>query len=299
MVRQCLGGSGRSCSASNTDSSFRLTPAGRRSGWGKPPSRATVFGRGTANDGDGSTETDDLGCPIRGGLGGGDRPRTLLDPVEARYNRCESKCENLPAVEQPRPSYSSQLPPPATSRRVAGTLLGVLAGMVLVSAVAPIEWVGERPLHDAARWGSASLVRVLVGVYDPDTETRSGSTALHLAARGGHADVARVLVAAGADLDVRDERGRPPLYLAAQKGHADVASVLIQAGAAVDARGTRGLTPLYLAALFGHADVARVLVEAGADVDAQTEYGSTALSVAQRRNYKEVNKLLAEAGARK
>lgn len=202
-------------------------------------------------------------------------------------------------MEQSRPSYSSQLPPPVTPRQVAKALLGFLGGTILFSAAAPIEWVGERPLHDAAKLGSATLVRVLVGVYDPDTKTKRGSTALHLAALYGHADVTQVLVEAGADVDSRDERSRPPLYLAAQRGHAEVVSILVEADASVDVRGRRGITPLYWAAMSGHADVARILVEAGADVDAKTEYGSTALSTARKRNHQEIVELLERAGAKR
>ena len=166
-------------------------------------------------------------------------------------------------MEQPRPTYSSQLPPPVTPRRVAGVLLGFVGLWTLAEAVGLF---GEVPLHHAARLGSARSVRVLLGVYDPDTTTRSGSTALHLAAGAGHTEVV---------------------------------SVLIEAGAGVDVRRQRGLTPLYLAAMGGHAEVASVLIEAGADVDAQTDYGSTPLSTARLRNHRAVVALLEQAGAYK
>ena len=159
-------------------------------------------------------------------------------------------------MEQSRPSYPSQLPPRALARRVAGTLLGALGLLVLLSAIGlfPVH-----PLHFAARLETPTLVRVLAGIYDPDTKAKSGSTALHIAAREGNTEVARVLINAGADLD---------------------------------ARGRGGQTALYWAARAGHVDFARILVEAGADVDAQTNFGSTALGAARSRDHREVVELL-------
>ena len=165
-------------------------------------------------------------------------------------------------MERSRPTYSSQLPPPASPRRVAGMMLGTLGTLVLASAFGIFA---PHPLHYAARLGSPTLVRALAGIYDADATTRSGSTALHFAAREGHAEVARVLVDAGADLDGKGRGGQSALYWVA-----------------------RG----------GHVDVVRVLVEAGADVDAETQYGLTALRAAHSRNHREVVELPEQAGAR-
>ena len=69
-------------------------------------------------------------------------------------------------------------------------------------------------------------------------------TPLHLAARFGREDLAPVLLAAGADVNSRDERGDRPLHLAAEYGNAGVVRVLLQRGADVNARGVMDRTPL-------------------------------------------------------
>ena len=62
----------------------------------------------------------------------------------------------------------------------------------------------------------------------PDTRTDNGLTALHLAA---DPDLVEALVAAGAEIDIRNERGRTPLHQAAGFREASVVAALLDAGA--------------------------------------------------------------------
>ena len=103
-------------------------------------------------------------------------------------------------------------------------------------------------------------------------------TPLHIAARFGREDLAPVLLAAGADVNSRDEHGDRPLHLAAEYGNAGVVRVLLQRGAEVDARGVMDRTPLHAAArgIIGASDdegrlqAARLLIARGANVNAKT-----------------------------
>ena len=65
---------------------------------------------------------------------------------------------------------------------------------------------------------------------DPDVGNFSGRTALHLAARDGRAEHVRLLLAAGASVNVRDERGDTPLQYAHNAGHKIVERMLRNAG---------------------------------------------------------------------
>lgn len=83
---------------------------------------------------------------------------------------------------------------------------------------------------------------------DIDLRNEDGSTALHKAAAYGDSDVVRRLLAAGADVNARDNDGRTPLHLAVRHAHCfraeSVVSLLVQAGASGFAACNYGATPL-------------------------------------------------------
>jgi hypothetical protein len=58
-----------------------------------------------------------------------------------------------------------------------------------------------------------------------------GATSLHVAAEVAVASIVDALLAAGADVEARDDLGRTPLYIAAENGAAEVAARLLRAGA--------------------------------------------------------------------
>lgn len=86
------------------------------------------------------------------------------------------------------------------------------------------------------------------------------------AVRTGDANAVRAQLAAGSDVNARDEHGQTGLMLAAHGGHEAVVRVLVDAGAQLDASAKFGLTALMLAVVAGHDAVARLLADAGADL---------------------------------
>ena len=74
------------------------------------------------------------------------------------------------------------------------------------------------------------------------------------------------LVAAGADVDVGDDKELTPLGEAASKGHDEVIHVLVGAGAKVNRANEDGDAALYWAADTGHVKAIDALVGAGAEV---------------------------------
>lgn len=126
------------------------------------------------------------------------------------------------------------------------------------------------------------------------------SNELMAAAYAGDLNLVSKLLAAGADVNVRDENGWSPLMKACynaelKHGFADVVQALITAGADIEAPIGYGVRPLMLAAGYGETAVVEVLLQAGADVLAQNEGGYTALMMVKQKHYVDVVNLLHEA----
>ena len=86
-----------------------------------------------------------------------------------------------------------------------------------------------------------------------------GLSALHLAAQGGHIALMTALLAAGADIDARDDRGYTPLHFAVCFGPREFLDPLPALSAAAQDRGVYRLLT----------DVPRFLLEQGADLRAR------------------------------
>jgi ankyrin repeat protein len=86
------------------------------------------------------------------------------------------------------------------------------------------------------------------------------------AAREGNAALLAEQIAAGADLDARDQHGQSAVMLAALGGHLEAVRLLIRCGADLDVRAKFGLSAIMLAVINGHEHVARALANAGADL---------------------------------
>ncbi|KNC52463.1 uncharacterized protein AMSG_12124 [Thecamonas trahens ATCC 50062] len=83
-------------------------------------------------------------------------------------------------------------------------------------------------LHKAAFWGHVQVIDYLcneVGI-NPDVQDVYGDTALHDAARFGHADVVKLLLAAGASTSVTNAAGLTPLQVAVEYSKHDVVALL-------------------------------------------------------------------------
>ncbi len=120
------------------------------------------------------------------------------------------------------------------------------------------------------------------------------------ASQTGDLETVKRLLAAGADVNARDEDGWPALTRACyspelKHGFADIVRLLIEAGADIEAPIGYGVRPLMLAAGYGEAEIVATLLNAGADVLAQNEGGYTALAMAKQRFHIDVINMLHEA----
>lgn len=181
-------------------------------------------------------------------------------------------------------------------------------------------------LHHMGAYPQILQLLLAAGV-DPDTPDWHGTTVLQRAAECGITESVKLLLAAGADVNHRnDTDGRTALVLAIQNGHTECATLLANAngldyqpwspltlgvarhdiedihrfigtGNDVNEACREGYTPMQLAAKLGYTDVMQILIDAGADVDKADEFGYTPLLEAVYHERIECVRLLLKHGA--
>ena len=169
---------------------------------------------------------------------------------------------------------------------------------------------GNFPLHRAAGMDGdlAAVIHLLGSAHaidvneSPSGPPHYGGTPLHWAVDRAHLTIAATLIAAGADVNAKDDFDDTPLH--SFTGDAAVISLLLSAGADVNAKNNGGETPLHRVILNlnrAPEDVnvfaVSLLLLAGADVNAKDIGGETPLHLAVYRNRASVVSLLLLAGA--
>ena len=151
----------------------------------------------------------------------------------------------------------------------------------------------QEQLWQAARDGDAARVQALLeeGVA-VDAKTEFDCTALYFAANSNQTDVMKILIAAGADVDVRDNSyGFTAIAMAGWLGHAEAVGVLIDSGAAAG----DGIGALFAATGNGHVGVVRVALE---KLELEPSQLNAVLGTALQAGHAEIATLLKEAGAK-
>ncbi|MDP7205888.1 MAG: CotH kinase family protein, partial [Pirellulaceae bacterium] len=95
----------------------------------------------------------------------------------------------------------------------------------------------------------------------------------------------------------RREEDKDSIWVTARRGELEAVKKHLAAGTDVDARNDEGTTPLAMAALTGEVEMARYLVSKGADVNAQQNDRNSVLHAAAFLGRVEITKLLLENGA--
>jgi Ankyrin repeats (3 copies) len=152
-----------------------------------------------------------------------------------------------------------------------------------------LDRFGETALGAAAWNGDADGVNVLLSMgAKVDLEQKGqfqglspSGTALAIAASSGRLEICKSLLAAGADVNKKNQHGMTPFLVALGRGDIQCASTMLDYGADVNARDALGQTPLMLLRQFDTNDptahhVLDELLAKGADVTVTDDKGQTA-----------------------
>ena len=177
---------------------------------------------------------------------------------------------------------------------------------LLLTTIAAVMVVGCGTTQQSVSPAEAKSVKPVAEVAKPEPPTaKAPDISIHSAASSGNIEAVKQHLAAGANVNAKDEDSKTPLLHAVVDGHKDVVELLIAKGADVNAKGGRGLTPLHFSAGFysglrGRGGVGKEMVELlianGADVNAKDGRDYTPLDWAM--SYPEIAELLRKLGGK-
>jgi Ankyrin repeats (3 copies)/Ankyrin repeat len=147
-------------------------------------------------------------------------------------------------------------------------------------------WRQATRIHHALRSNAEELtiiklvIKECANVNQPDP-LHSNKTPLHLAALWSNANIVRILLRAGGDISARDSHGHTPLHDAAIHGDSGVIVEILKAeGVDKNALDRVGQTALHLASLKANVLAVHLLMKAGMDRSIRNTIGLTAQEVA-------------------
>jgi ankyrin repeat protein len=119
----------------------------------------------------------------------------------------------------------------------------------------------------------------------------------------GYIELLKKTLKAGADVHSTDSDNGTGLIRASDRGHVEIVKELLKTDIRVNHVNRMGWTALFEAILLGggderHTEVVRLLVDAGADLNLPDKDGVTPLAHAKNKNFTAICKILENSGAK-
>jgi cytohesin len=152
---------------------------------------------------------------------------------------------------------------------------------------------------EAVFLGNLEVVKQhLAAGTDVNVKDEDKNTPLHIAAFVGTKEIVELLIAKGADVNAKEEgEGMTPLLAAIGEDRKIIVELLIVSGADINAQSEMG-TPLHLATGFGHNEIAELLIDKGANINTMDVDGKTAIDLAVSEGKRETADLLRKHGGK-
>lgn len=140
----------------------------------------------------------------------------------------------------------------------------------------------KRYFFIAAREGNSDLLAEFIAAgYDLNSRDERSYSALMVAAYQGQQQAVELLMAGGADPCAQDKSGRTALMAAIFRGNLSIARQLLNAPCNPDTSNNAGQTAAMYAALFERRDILQLLIDKGANLTLTDSAGNSAHSLQQ------------------
>ena len=159
----------------------------------------------------------------------------------------------------------------------------------------------ESPVPPPSPLVEAPQVEPLVEVSQPEqsrVKLESPDISIQDAIKEGDIQAVMHHLAAGTDVNAKDERGDTAMFPAVIGGYKEIIKMLVNKGADVSVKNNAGFTPLHEGAYSGQKEIVELLITCGADVNTMKIDGMTPLDMASFGNRNETAALLRKHGGK-